>query len=160
MSASPHQLSPTAARKVQQYEELLNEKLRGELQALHDERDALHEKASQYMQLRTNVQQLIDEKQKSLKTKVDLGKGFYMQAKVPDTSWIYVNVGLGFHAQMSLDEAVAICTQREAHYKAAAASLAQKIARTKARIKLVAAAIDELTQGGALHVPDSSVLID
>ena len=40
-----------------------------------------------------------DEQQRSFKTMVDLGKSFYMQTKVPDTSSIYVSVGLGFHAQ-------------------------------------------------------------
>lgn len=147
--------SAVAAQKVEQYEDLLNEKLRGELQALMDERDALHEKAAQFMQLRTNTQQLIDEKQKSLKTMVDLGCHFYMQAKVPDTSWVYVNVGLGFHAQMGLAEAVELCTKREEHYKTAAFTLTERIARTKARIKLVAAALDEMTQGGKAHTPSA-----
>ena len=125
------------AQKVEQYEDLLNERLRAELKALHDERDVLNEKAAQFMQLRTSVQQLIDERQSSLKTMVDLGNGFFVQAKVPDTSMIQVNVGLGFHAQLTLQEAVGLCEQREAHYKTAAFALTERVARTKARIKLV-----------------------
>ena len=42
--------------KIMKYEDLLNEKLRVELEALHDERDALNERASQFMQLRTNTE--------------------------------------------------------------------------------------------------------
>ena len=148
------------AQKILHYENLLNEKLRGELQALHDERDSLHEKAAQYIQLRTNTQQVIDDKQKSLKMMVDLGNSFFMQAKVPDTTWIHVNVGLGFHAQLSLSEAVELCVRREAHYKTAAAALTERIARVKAHIKLVAAALDELTKGGTASVPLTTAAID
>lgn len=148
------------AAKIAHYEDLLNEKLRGELQALQDERDVLMEKAASFMQLRTNTQQLIDEKQRSLKTMVDLGNSFYMQAKVPDTSKIFVNVGLGFHAELTLSEAVELCVKRESHYKTASAALTEDIARTKARIKLVAAALDEMTHGGKDHVQFASMAID
>ena len=66
------------------------------------------------MELRTNCQQLLERGQRELKTMVNLGSDFYVQAHVPDTGWIYVDVGLGFHAQMTLDEACAFATQREA----------------------------------------------
>jgi prefoldin alpha subunit len=138
-------------KKIEQYEELLNEKLRAELEALQEERDTLNEKQANWMQLRLNSQQLIDQKQKTLKTMVDLGGGgFYMQAKVPDTSSIMVSVGLGFHAEMTLAEAVELCTRREFYYKTAAKALTEQIARKKARIKLVAAAIDEVQQKGTM----------
>ena len=91
------------------------------------------------MELRNNVQMLLEQKRTSLKTMVNLGSDFYVQAKVPDTSSIYVNIGLGFHAQMTLEEAAAFCTQREAHYTAATEELTDQAARLKARIKLVVA---------------------
>ena len=96
------------------------------------------------LELRNNVQLLLDQKQTSLKTQVNLGSDFYVQAKVPDTSKIFVSVGLGFHAELTLDEAVALCTQREAHYTSVAEELTERAARLKARIKLVYGAIDEL----------------
>ena len=33
---------------------------------------------------------------------VDLGAQVYCQAEVPDTSHIFVDVGLGFHAELTL----------------------------------------------------------
>ncbi|KAI8071304.1 hypothetical protein BC940DRAFT_234890 [Gongronella butleri] len=42
---------------------------------------------------------------KQLKTMVDLGSQFYVQANVPDTTFIFVQVGFGFHVQFTLDEA-------------------------------------------------------
>ena len=172
-----------AAAKIAAYEELLNERLKVELQQVHDERarrqshtcrahrprasraarplsvrrrapsaacplrsagDGLHEQISQLLELRNNVTTLQEQKQRSLKTMVNLGGDFYVQAAVPDTRWIYVSVGLGFHAEMSLDEAVTFCTQREAALNGSVEALTDRAARLKARIKLVVGAIDEL----------------
>ena len=97
--------------------------------------------------MRNHPQGMLQEQQRtSLKTMVNIGSDFYVQAAVPDTSWVYVSAGLGFHVQLTLDEAVQFCTQREAHYSAAAEALTQKAAQLKARIKLVVAAIDELSR--------------
>ena len=38
------------------------------------------------------------------KTLVDIGAEVYCQAKVPDTSRVYISVGLGFHVESTLDE--------------------------------------------------------
>jgi len=37
----------------------------------------------------------------------------YCQAEVPDTSHIFVNVGLGFHAELTLEEAVAFAEKKQ-----------------------------------------------
>ena len=68
----------------------------------------------------------------------------------PDTSWVYVNVGLGFHAQMTPEEAIAFSTQHEAKLGEAAEALTQRAANLKAKIKITIAAIDEIMAGAAL----------
>jgi prefoldin alpha subunit len=137
-------MAAARAAKIERYEVLLNERLKGELQQVHDERDAVHERLAQVLELRNNVRVLREQKQTSLKTMVNLGSDFYVQAKVPDTTYLYVGVGLGFHAQLTLDEAEEFCSQREAHYSVVADGLTERAAHLKARIKLVVAAIDEL----------------
>ena len=37
-----------AAVKIEQYEDLLNERLKGELQKVHDDRDSIQEKQAQW----------------------------------------------------------------------------------------------------------------
>lgn len=190
-----------AATKIAAYEELLNERLKVELQRVHDERtrsytqfprisrppcrltvmrflqntslsgDSLHERIAQCLELRNNVTLLQEEQQRSLKTMINLGSDFYVQAFVyahpfahehappgalhharasavcrPDTSYMYVNIGLGFHAQMTLDEASAFSTQREAALSESVEALNKRAAQLKARIKIVIGAIDELMQ--------------
>ena len=78
------------------------------------------------------------------KTMVDLGCDFYVQAVVPDTQWIYVHVGLGFQAQMTLAEAITFSMQQETALSSSVAPLTDRVVRLKARIKCVVGAIDEI----------------
>ena len=50
----------------------------------------------------SNVRGVQEQGQEELRTMVDLGSQVYCQAEVPDTSRIFVSVGLGFHAEMTL----------------------------------------------------------
>ena len=40
-----------------------------------------------------------------LNTLINVGSEVYMQAKTSDKKYIFINIGLGFHAQFTLDEA-------------------------------------------------------
>ena len=138
----------SSAAEAAQLEELINETLRSELQSVLDARDRLYERMAACLELRTNCKQLLESGQRSLKTMVNLGSDFYVQAHVPDTGWLYVDVGLGFHAQMTLDEACAFATQRETALNARAEELTQRATRLKARIKLALYVLDQRVGGG------------
>ena len=73
-----------------------------------------------------------------------------VQRRRPDTSWVYVNIGLGFHAQMTPTEAISFSNQREKALSEAAEALTQRAATLKAKIKLTMGAIDEIIAGGAV----------
>ena len=154
MASSSSSAPPSdAATEAAQLEELINETLRRELQSALDARDKLYEKIAACMELRTNCQQLLERGQRELKTMVNLGSDFYVQAHVPDTGWIYVDVGLGFHAQMTLDEACAFATKREAALNARAEELTARATRLKARIKLALYVLDSRVGGGGVPIP-------
>lgn len=44
---------------------------------------------------------------------INMGCEFYMQSVVEDVKTIFVNVGLGFHVQMTMDEALAFTHTKE-----------------------------------------------
>ena len=156
MASSSSAAQPSdAATEAAQLEELINETLRRELQSALDARDKLYEKIAACMELRTNCQQLLERGQRELKTMVNLGSDFYVQAHVPDTGWIYVDVGLGFHAQMTLDEACKFAAQREAALNARAEELTARATRLKARIKLALYVLDSRVGGGGVPIPGS-----
>ena len=69
-------------RSVQELEALVNEQLRVELEQVQDERDRLYERISHCMELKNNMTMLQDQKRSSLKTMVDLGCSFYVQARM------------------------------------------------------------------------------
>mmetsp|Transcript_8165 Transcript_8165/g.16404 ORF Transcript_8165/g.16404 Transcript_8165/m.16404 type:complete len:141 (+) Transcript_8165:101-523(+) len=134
-------------RSVEELEAIVNERLKVELEGVQDERDRVYEKISHCLELRNNMTMLQEQNRRSLKTMVDLGCNFYVQARIPDTSWVYIDVGLGFHAQMTPAEAIAFSTQRESQLSEAAEALTQRAAKLKAQIKLTIGAIDEILAG-------------
>mmetsp|Transcript_27418 Transcript_27418/g.88534 ORF Transcript_27418/g.88534 Transcript_27418/m.88534 type:complete len:139 (+) Transcript_27418:2-418(+) len=131
------------ASRVATLEALINEQLKVELQAVLDRRDGVYERIAQCLELRNNMRMLLSEKLKAVKTKINLGCDFYVDASIPDTRWVYIDVGLGFHAQMTLEEAVQFGEAREARLMAQVEDLSGRAAELKAKIKIAVGAIDE-----------------
>ncbi|CAI2169874.1 8743_t:CDS:2 [Funneliformis geosporum] len=75
---------------------------------------------------------------------VDLGSNFYCQAKVPDTTYIYVNVGFGFHVQFTLDEAIGFIEKKEKLLQKKSDQYTRDVAKINAHIKLVYEALTEI----------------
>ncbi|KAJ2322911.1 hypothetical protein H4S02_001729 [Coemansia sp. RSA 2611] len=90
---------------VHKYEDFIHSKLEPDLAQVVADRDAIYNRMSEYLKLKTHIDSIRSQQLDELETKVDLGSNFYAKAFVPDTQYIFVNVGFGFHLQMSLDEA-------------------------------------------------------
>jgi prefoldin subunit 5 len=157
-----------ASRRVATLEALINEQLKVELQAVLDRRDAVYERIAHCLELSNNMKMLSTQKLKALKTRVNLGCDFYVDASMcappdprrpsrlratlsslalprrPDTRWVYIDVGLGFHAQMTLEEAAQFGEAREARLMAQVEELSGRAAEVKAKIKIAVGAIDEV----------------
>ncbi|XP_042080404.1 protein UXT-like isoform X2 [Haplochromis burtoni] len=73
---------PNVDQKVLQYETFINEVLKRDLQKVVEQRDQVYEKISQYLQLKNTIQSLQEAGSQQLKTDVDLGCNFYVQAEV------------------------------------------------------------------------------
>jgi prefoldin subunit 5 len=75
---------------------------------------------------------------------MDLGCGVYCQAVVPDSSRICVSVGLGFHVEATLEEALGIIAMQQQQLQTKVAATVQQAAEIKANIKFVVEAIGQL----------------
>ncbi|KAJ7550897.1 hypothetical protein O6H91_07G123500 [Diphasiastrum complanatum] len=75
---------------------------------------------------------------------VNLGSEVYCQAEVPDTSHIYVDIGLGFHVEFTWSEALQFISVKEKMLTRQAEVHTRQIADIKAQIKLVGEGIREL----------------
>ncbi|KAJ1672782.1 hypothetical protein EV182_006512, partial [Spiromyces aspiralis] len=90
---------------IEKYESFIHEKLQPDLNHILEVRDKAYDRISTYLKLKAHIEAIRKNGLKELKTRVDLGSNFYAKALIPDTTYIYVNVGFGFHLQLTLDEA-------------------------------------------------------
>ncbi|XP_040921764.1 protein UXT [Toxotes jaculatrix] len=130
--------------KVLQYENFINEVLKRDLQKVLEQRDSVYEKISQYLQLKNTIQTLQDSGSQQLKTDVDLGCNFYVQAEVEDASRIFVAVGYGFFVEMDHDEALRFIEKKTSQLTAFTEQLTKDSAKIKANIRMVLEGLREL----------------
>ena len=73
----------------------------------------------------------------SIDAQIDLGCGFYARVRVPDTSHIFVDVGLGFHAEFTLDEALSHVRSRVCVLTAELADANANLNQIRAHLNLI-----------------------
>ncbi|KAF9977349.1 hypothetical protein BGZ73_006218 [Actinomortierella ambigua] len=137
-------MDPIVQEKLARYETFVNDTLKRDLKDTLDQRDAIFDQISDYLKLAKDIEIIKSNNLKEMKTQVDIGSNFYVQAKVPDTKYIYINVGFGFHAQLTLDEALTFITKKEKHLHRKAEAYTEKAAKIKANIQLVFEAMSEI----------------
>ncbi|XP_060078215.1 protein UXT-like [Ylistrum balloti] len=139
-------MSNTVPEKVLAYETFLNETLREDLRKLLEEQDKLYGQVAEYLQLKTVIErvQSTDYTKEELKTKVDIGCNFYVQANVPDASRIYVCVGFGFFVEFKMEEALRFIDKKTARLNDQCEKISKDIAKVKAHIKLVLEGLREM----------------
>ncbi|KAG9336017.1 hypothetical protein AGOR_G00139120 [Albula goreensis] len=135
---------PNIDEKVLQYETFINEVLKRDLQSVLEQRDAVYEKISQYLQLKNTIECLQESGSRDLKTEVDLGCNFYVQAHVQDSSKIFVAVGYGFYVELTLPEALKFIDKKTAQLTVYTESLTKDSAKIKANIRMVLEGLREL----------------
>lgn len=131
------------SEKVLRYEEFLNEHLRSDLHKVLAQRDQVCNDVMEYNQLKNTINLLVSRQNgdcgKTLKTMVDLGCNFYAHAKT-----IVVSVGLGFHLEMTLEEASTFIEKKITDLTAKADTLSEQAAQINGRIKVVMETLREL----------------
>ncbi|WMV27919.1 hypothetical protein MTR67_021304 [Solanum verrucosum] len=122
--------------KVKRFEEFIDRRLKPDL--VH----AIAERSD----LRSNIENLEKNNVTNLKTLVNIGSEVYLQADVPDTTHIFVDVGLGFHVEFTWSEALNYISAREEKLARQIEEYTRLIASIKAQIKMVCEGIRELLQ--------------
>ncbi|XP_008787108.2 protein UXT homolog isoform X2 [Phoenix dactylifera] len=132
--------------KVQKFEEFVDRRLKPDLVKAIAQRDKVFQQQKVFQDLRRNIENLEKNGVTSLRTMVNLGSEVYMQADVPDTRHICVDIGLGFHVEFTWSEALDFISVREARLARQIDEYTHLIANIKAQIKLVSEGIRELLQ--------------
>ncbi|XP_059908923.1 protein UXT isoform X2 [Gadus macrocephalus] len=138
--------------KILQYESFISDVLKRDLQKVLEQRDGVYEKISQYLQLKNTIQRLQVSGDGELKTEVDLGCHFYVQAHVEDSSRVFVAVGYGFFVEMSHAEALRFIEKKTRQLNAFTELLTKDSAKIKANIRMVLEGLRELQ--GLAELPE------
>ncbi|KAB5544538.1 hypothetical protein DKX38_012650 [Salix brachista] len=93
--------------KIRKFEQFVDGHLKPQLVRVIAERHGF------ISDLRMNIENLEKNSVTNLRTMVNLGSEVYMQADVPDTQRIFVDVGLGFHVEFTWTEALSFIALRE-----------------------------------------------
>ncbi|XP_031488986.1 uncharacterized protein LOC116256709 isoform X1 [Nymphaea colorata] len=136
----------TAQQKVQKFEEFVDKRLKPDLVHAVAERDKVFAQQKVFSDLRKNIEALQNNEVASLRTLVNLGSEVYVQADIPCTRSICVDIGLGFHVEFTWHEALEFIRIREARLASQVEEYTHLIASIKAQIKLVCEGIRELLQ--------------
>ncbi|KAE8691927.1 protein argonaute 7-like isoform X1 [Hibiscus syriacus] len=132
--------------KIRKFEEFVDRRLKPDLVRAIGERDKVFDQQKIFSDLRKNIENLERNSVTNLRTVVNLGSEVYMQAEVPDTQHIFVDVGLGFHVEFTWSEALKFISLREEKLERQLEEYTHLIASIKAQIKLVCEGIRELLQ--------------
>nr|CAG4636720.1 EOG090X0MWD [Eubosmina coregoni]SVE70223.1 EOG090X0MWD [Eubosmina coregoni] len=89
------------SNQIQHYERFLNEVLRTKLRECLNARETFITDIHDYLQLKKSLENFNEIDTEPLKTKVDLGCGFFVQGKVTDVSKVFVSVGFGFNLELT-----------------------------------------------------------
>jgi len=133
--------------RISRYEEFLNERLRSDLQKVLQLKEDVYKDIADFTQLKAVLDLLISECKKgnkTHKTMVDLGCNFYTKAKIEDCSTIFIAIGLGFHLEMTLEEAVSFIEEKMSQLNHKADRLSDQASQINGRIKMVMETLREL----------------
>ncbi|XP_024078134.1 protein UXT, partial [Terrapene carolina triunguis] len=89
------------------------------------------------MWLKTVIERLQEVGGRAVQTQVDLGYNFFVNADVPDTSRIFVALGYGFFAELTLTEALRFVERKTKLLIELSESLTKDSAKIKANIRMV-----------------------
>lgn len=82
----------------------------------------------------------------NFRTLISVGKeqGIQVQAEVPDTKYVFVKIGLGFHVQCTLQEALNIAADKQQQLQVKIDQQTNTISKIKARITLMQESIEAI----------------
>ncbi|XP_055800802.1 uncharacterized protein LOC129869897 isoform X6 [Solanum dulcamara] len=132
--------------KVRRFEEFIDRRLKPDLVHAIAERDKVFEQQIFFSDLRSNIENLEKNSVTNLKTLVNIGSEVYVQADVPDSTHIFVDVGLGFHVEFTWSEALNYISAREEKLARQIKEYTRLVASIKVQIKMVCEGIRELLQ--------------
>ena len=96
------QREETVEEKIERYSKFVDKTLRVKLAQALEQRGEVVQEIESYEKLGGTVKVMRESKSSQAKSMVNIGCELYMQASIPDTSRIMINIGLGFFVEFTL----------------------------------------------------------
>lgn len=94
---------PISAEKLETF---VNDYLKEDLKDLEHQLNLRNGEIMEFVQLKNMIESIKEHLQDGFKTQMNIGGNFFMQAKVPKTDRILVNIGKNVYMDFTLDEAL------------------------------------------------------
>lgn len=132
--------------KVLQYEIFVNDVLKEDLKYVHEQQNKVTTELAEFIQLKNSIQTFKDASliEDGLKTKIDLGCNFYVQANICDTKTILIDIGLKNYLEFTLDEALQFIEKRCSLLTQQLNKLRKDSAHVKGMIKMTLGGLQQL----------------
>lgn len=140
------------AQRLEQYRTFRDQVLLPELGRLQQREARLREDVEEYERLQANARGLMEAQQSSLDTRVDIGCQVYCQAHVPDTSRLFVSIGLGFMVECAPQEVACVTAPRLEHLRAQLDAAGRKAEAARVHVGQVDESVEELARLGSHEV--------
>ncbi|XP_047994198.1 protein UXT homolog [Leguminivora glycinivorella] len=133
---------------IAKYEAFINDVLKEDLKKVDWRLQQINAEITDLIQQKHTLE-VVTSKEKhpeGFKTQVNIGCNFFMEASVPDTSTMLINVGLNNFLEFPAEEVVKYLDVRIKAFERKAEELKDQSAKTKAHIKLMLFGIGELQE--------------
>lgn len=131
------------------YNHFYHRRLIKDLERALEERKKYEDLHADLTNLEGNIRALKEDNLSELRTLVEIGADTHVQAQVADTSYIFIQCGLGFHVEVTLDEALSVVIPMRLSEAAKAIDmLSRKVAQIKAQIRFIQDGIKNATTPG------------
>lgn len=126
----------SSRRSPEQIEHFVNGVLRKELKEYEIFIQKTNAEIMEFVQLKNVCENITENLSDGFKTQVNIGGNFFMSAKVPDTKYIMINVGLNHYVNFTVSEAIKFCEFKIKSLENENDVIRKKSIETRANIKL------------------------
>jgi prefoldin alpha subunit len=102
----------TGKAAFERFHEFADQQLLPDLEHALEWREQCQRKQSEFAELQIALETIRDKRMRTMDAQMNLGCEMYMKARVDDTSHVFVDVGLGFHAEFTLEEALTFLAKK------------------------------------------------
>ena len=133
--------------KIEEYSKFVKQVLRPDLEKALHEKNLVENEISEYQALHFQLTALDRSSDRPIEKRVDLGYSkLYCKAIVTKLSMIFVHVGMGFHVEFTLEEAIAFINRRIDYLRRVLKTRNSNVEKIQRHIRESEMILDELSR--------------